>query len=257
MKPFDKFAWLKALQSDPRYTGDQQRLGSIICVQFARRDGTGWATRLDDIAEKMPGGMSRSAMKTALGKLVRDGYLQETGRSLGGRGVGAWRSHNLTKPDHIQVRVLGETRPRTNQNPTTYESKPDQILGAKTSSELGEDPPKGTYKGTSIGDSPPEISDGKSPGTASGARCPRHAHIANDDHVPNCVACGAARRAAEEREREHEQSRQALRAAIRKAIDDCDDCDEYGRLDTGGNCPNHTNFRNRHQGIAELEEGTA
>jgi hypothetical protein len=150
---FDKFGWLKALQSDPRYTDKERCFGSIVCVQFARRDGTGWAVDLDDIAAKMPGGMSHNRMKIAFGKFVRDGYLTETGRSPGGRGVKARRSHDLTKPAPAVVQVsdetrtrsgagLGETRTSTEQNPHPYGIKPAPVAFTKTYADLREDPLK-------------------------------------------------------------------------------------------------------------------
>ncbi len=42
----------------------------------------------------------------------------------------------------------------------------------------------------------------------------------------------------------------ASRAAIRAAIDDCNDCDEYGRLRNLTDCPKHTNFRKEAKGIS-------
>ena len=35
------------------------------------------------------------------------------------------------------------------------------------------------------------------------------------------------------------------RVAITRAIDNCGDCDQYGRLDDLSDCPRHDNHRNR------------
>jgi hypothetical protein len=230
---FDKFGWLKALQSDPRYTDKEQRLGSIMCVQFARRDGTGWSVELDDIGVKMPTGMGRSRMKTALAKFVRDGYLQETGKSLGGRGVKAWRSYNLTKPYPVQVQVSDETRPSTGtglgetcstseQNPSQYGTKPVPLLNTETSADLHEDPPKGTSKGTSKGTGAPASAD-----APPSPRCPKHI---NDNNPPNCHACGKAREAAQDFEARRAEAEKQARADALARRDNCTACDEFGFL---------------------------
>jgi hypothetical protein len=95
---FDKFGWLKALQSDPHLSLTAFRLGVVICTTFTRADGTGWSVELDKIAAKLPGGLSRDRAFGSLRQLTDAGYLTETARSGGGRGVTARRSHNLTKP---------------------------------------------------------------------------------------------------------------------------------------------------------------
>jgi len=260
---FDKFAWLKVLQSDPRYTDREQRFGSIVCVQFARRDGTGWAVNLDDMAAKMPGGMSRSAMKTAFGKFVRDGYLTETGKSLGGRGVKARRSHDLTKPAPVGVQVsdetrprtdtgLDETRPRTEQNPTTYVAKPDHVRGAKTSSELAEEPPKGTSKGTPEGTDArasadePNVSANPEPPQEISEQQPELPEVEPDpycaDHMPDgttekCGPCGTARKNRNDwRERQDKATRD--RDEIIRLCRLCDDRGYIGlRAGPFINCP--------------------
>jgi hypothetical protein len=218
---FDKFGWLKALQSDSRYTDKEQRLGSIICVQFARRDGTGWTVQLDDIAAKMPDGMCRRAMKTAFGKFVNDGYLRETGKSQGGRGVKAWRSHDLTKPDLARAQVSEETRANSMQNPCTQRAKPVHVRSAKTSTELPKEPPKGTSKGTSEG------TGARASATPPSSRCPKHI---NHPDPPNCHACGEARLAAQDFEARRAEAEKQARAEALARRDNCTACDEFGFL---------------------------
>lgn len=74
-------------------------------------------------------------------------------------------------------------------------------------------------------------------------RCVRHAHIANDADVPNCRDCQALRVATEARQQEYTRQLAADRADIRTAIDECDACDEYARLDDLTDCPKHPNLR--------------
>jgi hypothetical protein len=95
---FDKFGWLKTLQSDPDLSDTAFRLGVVICTTFTRADGTGWAVELDTIAAKLPAGLSRNRTFGVLRQLTDAGYLTETARSGGGRRLTARRAHNLTKP---------------------------------------------------------------------------------------------------------------------------------------------------------------
>jgi hypothetical protein len=224
---FDKFGWLKALQSDPRYTDKEQRFGSIICVQFARRDGTGWTVNLDDIGAKMATGIDPNRMKIAFRKFVRDGYLQETGKSRGGRGVKAWRSFNLTKPYPVQVRVSDKTLSSTGQNPIQKVTKPYPEGDTKTWPDLREDPPKGTSKGTSEGtgaratDEPNVPATPEPPQKIPGEQ-PKPPDPYCADHMPDgttdpCGPCGTAR-----------TNLNAWRARGDKAIRDCGLCDDRG-----------------------------
>jgi hypothetical protein len=60
-----------------------------------------------------------------------------------------------------------------------------------------------------------------------------------------CRACGQARLNYEAWKRKNDERAAARKAAIRKAIDACDDCDDYGRPFKGPlpHCPKHPNFR--------------
>lgn len=75
-----------------------------------------------------------------------------------------------------------------------------------------------------------------------GPRCPDHR---DDPDPPSCPGCKRARLAVEARERDTAERAHAEREQIRMAIDDCDLCDEFGRLDDQSDCPEHPNFRQR------------
>lgn len=83
---FDKFGWLKALRADLRLTDRDVRIALALCTDYSRRDGTGWAVDLDDLATAIPSGLSRNRLKDTLQKLTEYGYLVETARTAGGRG---------------------------------------------------------------------------------------------------------------------------------------------------------------------------
>lgn len=75
-----------------------------------------------------------------------------------------------------------------------------------------------------------------------GPRCPDHR---DDPDPPSCPGCKRARLAVEAVERDTAERAHTEREQIRKAIDDCELCDEFGRLDDQSDCPGHQNFRQR------------
>lgn len=75
--------------------------------------------------------------------------------------------------------------------------------------------------------------------------CDKHPNGTRD----RCGDCANARRAFDawkvdqaDREREATEAVEADRRTIREAIDDCPDCDDFGRLDDLTPCPKHPNF---------------
>jgi len=143
-----------------------------------------------------------------------------------------------------------KTGDRYRQNGDRYRHPGDVLNGSING------PTDGGARANAAPSSPPEISDDKTRASTR-PRCERHAHILRDADVPGCVRCQKVREDAEAREAQEEQHRQAIRRAIRKAIDDCADCDVYGRLDIGGNCPKHTNFRQHPEFAPRKQEGAA
>ena len=160
---FDKFAWLRTLRGDPQFTDKEFRLGSSICIDYVRRDGTGWFVEMDVLASSVPGGLSRNRLTTLLAKFERNGYLVEAGRSGGHRGQTAKRAHNLvaraSEPAPIQGSDGGERSTASGrpigERSTASGSKGNRqrLLGQppaviKGASELPEGTPLGTYEGT-------------------------------------------------------------------------------------------------------------
>jgi hypothetical protein len=70
--------------------------------------------------------------------------------------------------------------------------------------------------------------------------CPKHMP---DGTTDSCPPCGHHRKCREAWDAEFEERRLATRGLIRKAIDDCHDCDQFGKLDDATDCPKHPNFR--------------
>lgn len=243
---FDKFGWLKALQSDPALTDRDFRLAALIGVTYTRADGSGWAVDLDALAAQLPGGLSRRRLADALRRLMDRGYLVETGRSGGGRGVTARRSFDLRKPPTPASGVsaggalwitpetpdasgtgLPETPDASVRNPGRQRPKPLTAASKKVPSDLREAPPTGTSTGTPTGEtaSAPTFGDDPEPPHF----CPEHPTGTRG----KCPPCGDYRRRHDAwQARQHDRSR-VERQARRDAIADCPDCDEYGQIDHG------------------------
>lgn len=73
-----------------------------------------------------------------------------------------------------------------------------------------------------------------------GPRCTDHIDV---EFPPACGGCGSAREAAKREDDQAVTDARAARAAITRAIDDCADCDAYGRLHDLSDCPRHPNHR--------------
>lgn len=172
---FNKFAWLKVMQSDTTLPDTAFRIGVAICTTFTRADGTGWAFDLDDLAAEMGDrAFAQNTVKAAVSQLVSRGHVVETYRSHGGRGC-RWRASFDLKPVRQDVRVSEEparsgvrvsTEPAradvrvSGGNPHVQTTKPARLdvktrtFGrTKNRPDLREDPVSGTSSGTSTGGS--------------------------------------------------------------------------------------------------------
>lgn len=82
-------------------------------------------------------------------------------------------------------------------------------------------------------------------GSGKRLRCARHAHIVNDHDVPSCPGCRDVRLADGAAQRQAAEQLAAERARIRQLINDCPDCDLWGRIDVGdavAYCAKHLNL---------------
>lgn len=207
-----------------------------VCIDFTRRDGTGWAVELDALAGCVPGGMSRNRVKALLQKLVATGYLTETARTIGGRGVTARRSHDLRKPAPAAVQVsdetctansagLDETRTASGSNPHQQRFKPAPAAEPKTNHELQQQHSLGTSIGTSLGT----------------ARCSKHADPRRYPLPPNCNGCKEVRAQREQDDQMRTEREQATRDLFARAQRDCATCRGTGQIDISDNavarCP--------------------
>lgn len=154
-------------------------------------------------------------------------------------------------------RVASDGDARTSQSPETDRSdQPESESGHL--SESGQVPvPNGTGTGpkwdsalfpqtgekgrdTAPPPSPPSSSQPANGKPIYHPRCAKHIH---DEFPPGCHGCGEARQAAEASARTAEEREAERRGEIRDAIDACQDCDPWGRLDDLSDCPQHLNFR--------------
>ncbi|MCV7190846.1 hypothetical protein [Mycolicibacterium thermoresistibile] len=167
---FDKFSWLKALQCDPTVTEKSFRLGVVIATHYTKRDGSGWAVDLDEMADQVKGGMSVARFNDAVRHLASRGYVIETWRSVGGRprkGVAASRrgAFNLTMPTETDAAVsVGSNGNRRRQRPKPklpavktdaasddYRRSGERQFGPVDPDQTVEISPTGTSSGTPSG----------------------------------------------------------------------------------------------------------
>lgn len=243
---FDKFGWLKALQSDPALTDRDFRLAALIGVTYTRADGSGWTVDLDALAARLPGGLSRRRLADALRRLIDSGYVVETGRSGGGRGVTARRSFDLRKPatpvsgvsadgalwiTHETPDASGtgfvETPDASVRNPGRQRPKPLTPASKKVQSDLREAPPTGTSTGTPTGGTDRALTFGDD------SEPPRFCAEHPTGTRENCRPCGDHRRRHDAWQATQSERVSARGRARREAIHACPDCDEFGHVDLG------------------------
>ncbi|KMO82305.1 hypothetical protein MCHLDSM_01457 [Mycolicibacterium chlorophenolicum] len=254
---FDKFGWLKALHSDTTLPDKHFRLAVVIGVTYTRADGSGWFVELDALAAALPGGLSRRRLVEALRGLEERGYLVESDRSGGGRGVTAKRWFNLRKPPTPASGVsvnrdlwtttetpdasgtgFGETPDASVRNPRRQRPKPLTPASHKVAFDQHERPPTGTSTGTSSGGAPSTSDAEPAP------FCPRHPAGTQE----NCPRCGDHRRAHDAWEARRRSRSCDAKQARRDAIEQCPDCDEFGQVDCGNAVANC-----RHPNLAREE----
>jgi hypothetical protein len=241
-RTFDKFGWLKALHSDAALTDRDFRLAVLIGVTYTRADGSGWAVDLAALAASLPGGLSRRRLSDALRRLVARGYLVESGRSGGGRGVTARRSFDLRKPMTPASGVSAgrglQTTPETQdssgtgitesqdssvRNPGRQRPKPLTRASINEPSDLGEQPPTGTSTGTPTGGAAAAHDPEPPP------FCSQHPTGTRE----SCPPCGDHRRGHDAWQARQRHRIRVERHVRHNAIADCPDCDEFGQVDLG------------------------
>lgn len=226
---FNKFEWLKALQSDAAITGTSAFLvGVAVCTTFTRADGTGWVFDLGDLPNVGGRPLTPNTIKSAIRLLVSRRYLNQTYRSQGGRGVRASASFDLI-PARFNEQVSAETPPAETcgfqQNPHVSTAKPARLNDktrtfqrTKNRLDQREIPPTGTSTGTSSGsarDEPPP------------RYCPKHPTGTSD----SCIPCKHARQTHEEWMRARDELEQAERDARRQARENCGRCGGTGQIE--------------------------
>ncbi|OBA86770.1 hypothetical protein A5642_22085 [Mycolicibacterium mucogenicum] len=220
---FDKFGWLKTLLSDAALTDKDFRLAVLIGVTYTSKSGTGWAVELDALAAKLPGGLSRRRLIDALKRLTDRGYLVETSRSGGGRGMTARRSFDLGKPLTPASGVYAETPDASVRNPGQQRPKPLTAASHEIAADQVGQPPTGISTGISAGGA--QVADDPEPSRY----CSDHPNGTTEP----CWACGQANnehKAWRAREPERKSAAAQKRAAARA---DCAFCDDDGQIDLG------------------------
>ncbi|WP_157118410.1 hypothetical protein [Mycobacterium sherrisii] len=255
MSAFDKFGWQKQLLADERLTERQQRIGVVVCIWFTRADGTGWSVSLVDVAAKLSGGVSHNRMLEAFEKLTGCGYLLETGRSKGGRGLRAWRCHDLSIPQTPTAsgEGLGENPNRQRCKPQPPAVKTPTASGVKNPAYPARTGATGTSSGTSSGGRAvsPDHEPLKATADPGQNNAPRKSLAGENGDAPRadpffglgpppsnhcpknpphgcdraCRACAKADEAAQQWAADHKAAEAAAR---RRAIDACPSCDAQG-----------------------------
>ena len=213
---FSKLDYLRDLRGAKISASEFRVLVMVLTYadQHGERAFPGVARLADDCR------LSERQVQRCLNRLDTEGYLDEKQR--GRRNVGA-TTYTLTARHPCRAE---SSSGRHGCPVSTTPVSPQHDMGVV---------PLGPIDGPGVG------------GQVYAPRCAKHIH---DPHPPKCIPCRDAREAAEAHEQKSAEARAIEAAAIRAAIDDCNDCDEYGRLRNLTDCPKHTNFRKEAKGIS-------
>jgi hypothetical protein len=189
-------------------------------------------------------GASLSTAKRAISDLKKSGALRVVKRGFN-------NNHGRVCAPIYQIEPLSERVTQVTQSPVERTGHPGDAIAlepmGQTGERTGQTEGRTGHPGDLLNGSTSGSKDGGARASANAPpspQCPKHI---NDENPPPCHGCRQAREAAQVWDLEHEQHRQALRADIRNAIDNCDQCDDYGRPFDGSSmhCPRHPNFRQR------------
>ncbi|WP_304117256.1 hypothetical protein [Mycolicibacterium bacteremicum] len=143
--------------------------------------------------------------------------------------------------DHTPDQQVGISPPHVGNSPHPVVKIPHPVVDSPHVPLSVEGEEGGEAAGSRQAAAPPTSSSQTANGKPTfHPRCADHIH---DEFPPKCHGCGEARRAAEASARTAEEREAERRGQIRDAIDACQDCDPWGRLDDLSDCPQHLNFR--------------
>ncbi len=227
-----KFGWIDAVATDPRLSTGERFVLICTVLKYVRHNADTFRVRQATIAERFF--VSRRLVESAIADAKQFGYLRLVEQRKRGRGhLGG---------DVLRIEIPADCAGINGLNTRTDCSKdPHGLLkiparpNASTSGNY--DPHKGLYKGLKKGTaSAPTSHDFTEP--------PRYCQAHQPDGTTNpCTRCKTARENYDAWEKQRQQQSAAERTRIRAAIDNCDDCDSFGRLNDLTDCPQHPNFR--------------
>jgi hypothetical protein len=263
---FDKFAWFKAVYAESRFTsGEKAVLAHIAVINVLNGKGT-FCVRQSTIAGQC--GITRRTVSSAITRGKRFGYLGVSRLRTPGRSHHGADELRLLLPKSCEESSHysdgnGEKQPPEwcEASSTNGEKQTTEWCEAPNASSSGNDTPNSSGKQFSEDSSgrggsrqsdtspdqppptpkppPPKPFTEEQPDDAPSKFCERHPVGTTE----NCRGCGDARLKFEAWKRTNDDRITELKATIRAGIDNCDQCDDYGRLDDQSDCPKHLNFR--------------
>jgi hypothetical protein len=216
MKAKSKFDWFYALGADERIANGDKFVLAYIAFKSASPHDLRVRVRQTTVAENCA--TSDRQVRRAIGVAKRCGYMALLTPRQRGRGYHGPDEYRLTIPENRT-----DTSSINGEIPDTYAGNTGHIRpgipDGEQLADLQDCSLKGLYKGFKEGaaraDAPPN------------PRCPKHI---NDNHPPNCHACGQARKAAEDFEARRVEAEKQARADALARRDNCTACDEFGFL---------------------------
>ena len=245
MKPGTKFEWIWALAADPRIADSTKFIGIYIALRNLDPQTPTFRVRQSTVAANCA--TSIRTVKRAYRELREYGWIELHRRRSGTGGADQYVLNVPELGDNLAPSQGAKSGQGRGQNRST--KGPNQVKVGDTTEALtsGNGVPKGIYKGFEKGfregtalsaDPHPEPSPNEEEPLKF---CSKHPVGTTEP----CQPCGDAKAINHAWKEERAARQAAADAAIRALIDNCDDCDSYGRDDDLNDCPKHPNFRRR------------
>lgn len=229
-RPFDKFAWLRAVLADDVVTLGEKAVLSYVAVFDVRNGSDTFCVRQDTIASRCA--TSESTVSRAIRHAKRLGYLAVAQSRKPGWGQHGADVLRLTLPEKSSVKLTTDSPGRNGESPVklTADSAASPVNLAKVVRQIdGYIKEYGSLNGPLKGGG--EESQVNS--TADSLRpptCPKHPDGPNHDE--NCWRCAKVRKCHQQQTSDEAERQRESRRAAKAAIESCTICDGTGWVAT-------------------------
>jgi hypothetical protein len=229
-RPFNKFAWLRAVLADDAVTLGEKAVLSYVALFDVRNDSDTFCVRQHTLASHCA--TSESTVSRAIRHAKRLGYLAVAQSRKPGWGQHGADVLRLTMPDKSSLKSTTDSPGWNGESPAnlTVDSAESPVNPMKVTRQIGDYIKEygsldGFLKGGGEESQVNLTADSPRPPT-----CPKHPDGPNHDE--NCWRCGQVRKWHQQQAADQAERQRESRRAAKAVIEACTICDGTGWVDT-------------------------